>query len=213
VRERKLRKALIRLAYERPDSRSKLLAVLAKALSKAHKIPRVPGVAWVEELGGKVWIGLKRKIKPQRVEHIRTLAKGLLHDEGAEVKKSTTKGGKSPTKGFADIFLEYAPARTASQLTTTILDQMGGVGRIRAMTGAHSFVDHGDAVSFLFPNRQRSRGNSVKITLDRGRDTYNMEFFNVSIRGAKKVKTFKDVGAEQLAPLFSKQTGLHLRLV
>lgn len=109
--ERRLRKALIRLAYERPDARPKLLSVLARALDKAHSLPRVRNIAWVEELGGKVWIGLQKRTKQVRAEHIRTLAKGILEDEGVKVTKATLKGGRSPTKGYADILLEYVPAR------------------------------------------------------------------------------------------------------
>jgi len=108
--ERKLRKALIRLAYEHPDARPKLLSVLARALDKAHSLPRVRDVDWVEELGGKVWIGVKKRTKPHRIEHIRTLAKGILRDQGVKVTKATLAGGKSPSKGFADIVLEYVPA-------------------------------------------------------------------------------------------------------
>ena len=134
----------------------------------------------------------------------------MLSREGVKIKSSTTAGGKAPTKGFAAVVLEFAPAKTASSVASTILDQMGGTRRLSAMTGAHAFADHGSGVSFLFPNRQRSKGNGIKITLRN--DLYDVEFRNVSIRGAKKVKAYDGVYADQLVPIFEKQTGLYLRL-
>ena len=92
----------------------------------------------------------------------------------------------------------------------TILKQMGGIGRIRAMTGAKQFLALAGqyvGVQFKFPNRLRSRGNYVRITLNVG-DTYDMRFQN----GAKVVAEFKGVYADQLKSLFEEQTGLRLSL-
>jgi len=93
----------------------------------------------------------------------------------------------------------------------TIAKQMGGLGRLRAMLGAHSFATNGSDFSFVFPNKQRSKGNSVKITLG-GDDLYTMEFFNVSVKGAKRVARFDGLFFDQLIETFERQTGWALRL-
>lgn len=96
-----------------------------------------------------------------------------------------------------------------------ILKQMGGSGRLKAMIGAKHFTSHdgGKALSFQFPNKQRSKGNYVKVTL-RGDDTYDMEFLAISGGGTKvkKVKTYSGIMADQLKSLFTQWTGLYLHL-
>jgi hypothetical protein len=94
----------------------------------------------------------------------------------------------------------------------TILKQMGGSGRLRAMIGAHAFSTSGNDLSFVFPNRQRSKGNAVKIDYNEGKDLYDMDFFNVSIKGAKKVASYNDLFWDDLIQVFERQTGLALRL-
>ncbi len=101
--------------------------------------------------------------------------------------------------------------RTAG-VAETILKQMGGSGRLRAMIGAHNFSTSGNDLSFLFPNRQRSKGNAVKVSYDVGKDLYDMDFFNVSIKGSKKVASFSDLYWDGLIETFQRQTGLALRL-
>jgi hypothetical protein len=102
-------------------------------------------------------------------------------------------------------------ARGLGQIGKTILDQMGGYGRLRAMLGIQQLMDIPRGVGFKWPNRQRSRGNYVEITL-RGDDTYDMEFFNVSARGKKSVKKFRGLYFDQLVEIFEKHTGWYLRL-
>ena len=90
---------------------------------------------------------------------------------------------------------------------------MGGFGRIKAMTGAKNFVDHGNGLSFMFPNSQRSKPNAVKIILEPD-DTYTVTF-------ARRAKGGLSIGAEsvhrgiyfdQLKDLFEHETGLALSL-
>jgi DNA-directed RNA polymerase subunit RPC12/RpoP len=100
----------------------------------------------------------------------------------------------------------------SGQVADMILSQMGGMNRIRAMTGAHGFATNGNDVGFLFPNRQRSKGNMVRISYNRGMDLYDMEFFNVSISGIKSVKKYNGVYNDSLADIFTRQTGLRLSL-
>ena len=44
------------------------------------------------------------------------------------------------------------------------------------------------------------------------KDLYDMEFFNVSIKGSKRVASFNDLFWDQLIEVFERQTGLYLRL-
>jgi len=102
-------------------------------------------------------------------------------------------------------------SRTAG-IAETILEQMGGINRIRAMTGASNFAAESSGVSFNFPNRKRSKGNAVRIEYNAGQDLYDMTFYNVSIRGIKKVGSFSGLYFDQLIEIFEKQTGLYLKL-
>ena len=94
----------------------------------------------------------------------------------------------------------------------TILKQMGGQGRLRAMLGAHSFATSGNDLSFIFPNRQRSKGNAISVTYNSGKDLYSMDFFNVSVKGKKRVAHFDDLYFDGLVDVFERQTGWALRM-
>lgn len=104
-----------------------------------------------------------------------------------------------------------AMAVESSQVGKIILDQMGGPRRLMMMLGVKQFITMPNGVQFKFPNKQRSKGNMVKVTL-RGDDTYDMEFLNVSGMNAKTVQKHKGVYAEDLVNLFEKQTGWYLRM-
>jgi hypothetical protein len=104
------------------------------------------------------------------------------------------------------------PRLGESQVGKTILQQMGGTGRLSVMLGAKNFIVSEDGASFRWPNKERSRGNAVRITLG-GSDTYTMEFYNVA--GASKpklVKKYDMLYADQLVPVFEKQTGWYLSI-
>lgn len=96
-----------------------------------------------------------------------------------------------------------------SMVGKTILQQMGGPGRLAAMIGAKDFITSDDGVSFKWPAKQRSKGNGVRITL-RPDDTYDMEFLNAAGSSAKSVKKYEGLYNDQLVHVFEKQTGLYL---
>lgn len=93
------------------------------------------------------------------------------------------------------------------EIANTIVCQMGGMGRLRAMLGVKQAVAIERGVQFKFPNRLRSRGNRVRVQLN-DRDTYQVDFWN----GTKLVGSFSDVYADQLKSVFENQTGLRLSL-
>lgn len=96
-----------------------------------------------------------------------------------------------------------------ADVTRTIIQQMGG-GRLKAMLGA-TLTRIPNGLGIKWPNRQRSKGNYVEIVL-RGDDTYDMTFYNLSVRGKKKIKAFNGAHADQLVELFEKQTGWRIRM-
>jgi len=97
----------------------------------------------------------------------------------------------------------------AHEVAETILQQMGGVGRIRAMLGVKQFVASPDGVSFQFPNKKRSAPNSVRVVL-KGDDTYTVEFYRVARFSLQPLTTHEGMYAEDLKGLFERTTGLYL---
>jgi len=95
-------------------------------------------------------------------------------------------------------------------VANTIVSQIGrSTGRMASMIGAYNFIAGAYALTFRFKARAKNAANCVRITLGAS-DTYRVEF--ISVRGVK-VNTkgdFSDVYAEDLKPLFERETGLYL---
>ena len=101
--------------------------------------------------------------------------------------------------------------KKASQIAKTIMEQMGG-RRGMMMIGAKNLKSLPRGLAFSWPNRQRSKGNYVEITLT-GSDDYDMGFFNWAMsKGKKPVKNYRGLLAEDLIPTFQDQTGWRLRM-
>jgi len=117
--------------------------------------------------------------------------------------------------------LENTTKEERMQVANTILLQMGGAGKIKAMTGAKNFTALPSGVSFQFPNRKGP--NYVKVTLEAD-DTYTVEFgkkagVQALMSGKvdvdniyKKLSEHKDIYFDQLKDLFESETGLYLSL-
>jgi hypothetical protein len=108
----------------------------------------------------------------------------------------------------------------AGQVGALIEEQLGGWNRLRAMLGAYYRQYLNDGYEFGFPNKTRTKGNHVKITLT-PEDTYNMEFFNTMFAKAgrmripgksKLVKKLNGVYVGEMARIFTQQTGWALRM-
>ena len=94
----------------------------------------------------------------------------------------------------------------------TILEQLGG-NMFVAMTGAKNLLNHGNALSFKLPaNFAAKKINSVKITLDEGRDLYNVEFNRIWGTKLSSVSKFDGVYFDDLQRIFTDETGLDTRL-
>ena len=95
-----------------------------------------------------------------------------------------------------------------TKIAEIILKQLGG-NRVRAMTGAKTFVAIERGLSFSFPNKIGP--NVVRITLN-GRDEYEMEFWKKWGAKLSLVEEVTGVYAEDLVDFFEKHTGLYLSL-
>lgn len=93
-------------------------------------------------------------------------------------------------------------------VANTILQQLGGAGRLRMMTGAYNFLDLKNGVSFRLKNQ---RANYVKIMLN-GKDLYDVEVGRVRGDSYKVVAEEKDLYNDQLKRFIEKSTGMYLSL-
>lgn len=103
-----------------------------------------------------------------------------------------------------------AEADDDAGVADTILKQMGGMGRLKAMLGA-KFIKIPKGVAIKWPNKERTKGNYVEVIL-RPDDTYDMTFFNATGASKKEVKKYEGIYFDQLIELFEKQTGWYLRM-
>tara|TARA_Y100000034_G_scaffold122368_1_gene167740 strand:+ start:2385 stop:2705 length:321 start_codon:yes stop_codon:yes gene_type:complete len=101
------------------------------------------------------------------------------------------------------------------EIATTILNQIGGIGRIKAMTGANNFVALENGVSFRLPKMSGVKANFVKITLS-PQDLYDVETGN--IRKKKGIPTYKKnntvcgVFVSNLIETLEVETGMYYTL-
>jgi len=100
------------------------------------------------------------------------------------------------------------------QVASEIIRQMGGSGRLSAMTGAKQFVALENGVSFKI-GRNSAGINTVTIKLN-GMDTYDTEYGR--IRTIKDMPTYKRLAGsdgiynDMLKADFESNTGMYLTL-
>lgn len=133
--------------------------------------------------------------------------------KGAEQRLQRNKQAEEVDPGVVDIWKAFVRAEAgiteSSGVARTILDQLGGLRKIQAMTGAKNFLYDRASVQFKLPTR--SGPNYVKVTLDPD-DTYTMEFGRIvqfEVRGKKQID---GLYADQLRSTFEHETGLRLSL-
>lgn len=100
---------------------------------------------------------------------------------------------------------------TDMTVANTILSQMGGAGRLAAMTGAKHFAGSENKVSFQFKGSRKA--NAVSVELEPS-DTYRVKFFKINARklDLAVVNEVEGVYHDQLVPIFERTTGLYLSL-
>jgi len=97
---------------------------------------------------------------------------------------------------------------TNVEIANTILKQLGGTGRLNAMTGAKNFVAIENGVQFKIGRNSKSI-NTVIIRLN-GRDLYDVEFGRTRKYEFKVVNRIEDAYNDMLKDLFEENTGMYL---
>ena len=118
---------------------------------------------------------------------------------GLKVQYST--GGALTTESYK------TGGRPSMSIAEVILQQIGGMNRVVAMTGAYNFVAGSNYLAFKIKNR---RANYIKITLN-GKDLYDIEIGRIFGSKYNVVKSYKDVYFDQLIPLLEEGTGMYFR--
>lgn len=102
-------------------------------------------------------------------------------------------------------------------IASTIIDQFGGAGRLKAFVGANSFVcgeteyDGFKQPAVWFKFKMNRKMNVCRVIYEAGKDLYVVQFVKATAKDFKIVKEFNEVYAEDLIPMFENTTGLLLR--
>ena len=101
---------------------------------------------------------------------------------------------------------------TPTPCAQTIIDQIGGTGRLQAMLGTKAIACIDSAITFDFKGNRKM--NKCRIAYCEGSDLYSVEFFKYFPRKltCAKVQEFAGIYADQLVNLFETTTGLYLTL-
>ena len=96
-------------------------------------------------------------------------------------------------------------------IAQTIINQLGGAGRLKAMVNARNFGKTADENGLVFRFSGSKLMNYIKIKLNVN-DLYNIEYYKVWGVKIKTVMTEEDVYGEDLIRFISETTGLDLAL-
>ncbi len=101
------------------------------------------------------------------------------------------------------------------QISHTIIEQMGGFGRLQAMVSAKHFMTTDDPVGVRFQFSGSKKANICNITYEPGQDTYKFEllrYTRVKYAHCPVIYELEGVYADMLKPIFEQETGLYLTL-
>ncbi len=97
------------------------------------------------------------------------------------------------------------------EIARTIIAQMGGQGRLKAMVGATNFVSTNRGVMFSFKGSKIA--NKIDISLT-SLDLYDIKFYKINMRNLADsiipVEEVEGVYNDMLVEIFEKTTGLYL---
>jgi hypothetical protein len=92
----------------------------------------------------------------------------------------------------------------------TILHQLGGASRLRAMMGARNFVLGTNYLAFAIPsNFAKKNINYFRIELQ-WNDLYKVCFMSYRAGKMKTVAEYSDMYGDSVKPLIEQETGLYL---
>lgn len=96
-----------------------------------------------------------------------------------------------------------------TQVAETILQQLGGMGKLHAMIGAKNFSATETSITFRF--MMNPKINCIKIELN-WKDTYDITYYKLGRVNFKEVKKEEDVYATDLKRTIKETSGLDLSL-
>ena len=105
--------------------------------------------------------------------------------------------------------MEEGKLTESQQVAKTILQQLGG-NRFIAMTGAKNFGSSKNSLQFKIGRNSKSISHVI-ITL-KSSDLYDVEFIRMRGTSRKVVKKVTGVYADMLGKIFTKYTGMNVRL-
>lgn len=93
----------------------------------------------------------------------------------------------------------------------TIIQQMGGLGKLRAMAGAHTFAADEKSIQFKFQGSRKANICRVELLPS---DTYKFQLWKYNRRTFDSIRVYELNGVhwDALIDLFESETGLHLSL-
>ncbi len=103
------------------------------------------------------------------------------------------------------------PTDEQKEIAQTIIQQMGGNGRLKAMIGMWNPCVEENGISFRFKGSKIA--NYIKVILE-GNDTYTVTFMLIDAHkdSCTEVKSFDNVGDVMLKDIFEETTKLRLSL-
>jgi hypothetical protein len=194
-------------------------AYIKKNLDKYKLEANYAGTIQAAKAAGASSKEAQAQYKAKDKEELAAKAKGMSDEELAKQWKiwsarpgyGVNRTAKEALK--AEMRRRKLPLKTEAsekkEVADIILKQLGGGGKVRAMLGAKSIMAIDKGLVIVWPNKEKSKGDAVEITL-RPDDTYDMVFFRVSSKEVKK--KYEMVYADQLKELFEKWTGWALSL-
>ncbi len=162
----------------------------------------------MEFIPGHTRLGYENAVTPRIVyDLVRVEGRWLVlrDEEGRESYQSKSLVAEDLARGN----LMGWQVVTNDDVAKTIIDQLGGIGRLQAMTGARDFLFDARSVQFKFKNRKGP--NYCKVTLH-GDDTYTMEFGRLVKWDLRNQTIVPHIFCERLIPVFERTTGLALSL-
>ena len=100
---------------------------------------------------------------------------------------------------------------TNMEIAKTILQQMGGTGRLSAMIGAKYFTASENGVSFKIGGGAKKGINGIRVNLN-SMDTYDVSFLKLRKCEQKVVAEVKGVYCDELKSVVENNIGMYLSL-
>lgn len=134
----------------------------------------------------------------QEQKYIQIDTKNVSREERAELKEYLSNNSWDYSNLYAD----------GGMIAKTIASQLGGTGRLSAMTGAYNFIDTGKGLSFRIKN---ARANYIKITLN-SMDLYDVEIGRIRGSNYTIVKEGNGLYSDMLKQFIERGTGMYLSM-